>query len=90
MYLELLRRYRTVNIGKIGATEVDFCATDADGEHYYQVSLTVMDEHTLARELAPLQAIRDNHPKTLLTMDRIGNGNRDGIRQINLIDWLLA
>lgn len=45
---------------------------DPESDHYYQVSLTVMDEKTLARELHPLQSIDDNHPKTLLTMDRIG------------------
>lgn len=89
VYLELLRRHRTVNIGKVDTTEVDFHVSDAGDEHYYQVALTVMDERTLARELAPLQAIRDNHPKTLLTMDRIGTGNHDGIRHINLVDWLL-
>ena len=89
VYLELLRRSRTVSIGKIDATEVDFRTSDANGEHYYQVSLTVMGDRTLTRELAPLQAITDNHPKTLLTMDRIGNGNHDGIQQINLVDWLL-
>ncbi|MBT1162010.1 MULTISPECIES: ATP-binding protein [Bifidobacterium] len=89
IYLELLRRYKTVHIGKVGSTEVDFYTPDPEGDHYYQVSLTVMDESTLARELRPLQTINDNHPKTLLTMDRIGNGNHAGIRQINIIDWLL-
>ena len=72
VYLELLRRHRTVHIGKVGSTEVDFYTPDPESDHYYQVSLTVMDEKTLARELHPLQSIDDNHPKTLLTMDRIG------------------
>ena len=72
VYLELLRRHRTVHIGKVGSTEVDFYTPDHESDHYYQVSLTVMDEKTLARELHPLQSIDDNHPKTLLTMDRIG------------------
>lgn len=89
IYLELLRRYQTVHIGKVGTSEVDFYTPDPQGDHYYQVSLTVMDESTLSRELRPLQSINDNHPKTLLTMDRIGNGNHTGIRQVNIIDWLL-
>ncbi|KFI96892.1 ATP-binding protein [Bifidobacterium stellenboschense] len=89
IYLELLRRYRTVHIGKVGTTEVDFYTPDPQGDRYYQVSLSVMDESTLSRELRPLQSINDNHPKTLLTMDRIGNGNHAGIKQINIIDWLL-
>lgn len=89
IYLELLRRHRTVHIGKVGATEVDFYTPGSQGDHYYQVSLSVMDESTLARELRPLRIIDDNHPKTLLTMDRIGNGNHAGIKQTNIIDWLL-
>lgn len=47
-------------------------------------------EKTLERELAPLQEIKDNYPKTLLTLDDIGNGaNYEGIKQMNVIDWLL-
>ena len=57
---------------------------------YYQVSASVLDEKTLARELAPLKEIKDNYPKTILTLDEIGNGtNYEGIKQINVIDWLL-
>ncbi|WEV65745.1 ATP-binding protein [Bifidobacterium sp. ESL0764] len=89
VYLELLRRYRNVSIGKTGNKEIDFCATDESGIHYFQVSQTVLDPSTLARELAPLQAVDDNHPKTLLTLDRIGIGDHDGIKQLNLLDWLL-
>ncbi|WEV63962.1 ATP-binding protein [Bifidobacterium sp. ESL0732] len=89
VYLELLRRYRTVSIGKIGTKEIDFCAADADGVHYFQVSQTVLDNATLERELAPLQGIDDNHPKTLLALDHIGNGNHNGIKQENLLGWLL-
>ncbi|WP_237743141.1 ATP-binding protein [Bifidobacterium bohemicum] len=84
-----MRRYPTVSVGKAGNKEIDFCATDADGVHYYQVSQTVLDSATLTRELEPLQSINDNHQKTLLTLDRIGNGDHNGIKQINLLDWLL-
>lgn len=90
VYLELLRRYRTVSVGKVDATEVDFVAENSDGPHYYQVSLSVLDERILQRELKPLQAIDDNYPKTLLTTDRIGGGSHNGIEQVNLIDWLLG
>ncbi len=90
VYLELLRRKNRVNIGKVAEKEVDFVATGMGETEYYQVCASVLDEHTLKRELAPLQAIRDNYPKTLLTLDEIGKGsNYDGIRQINMIDWLL-
>ena len=88
VYLELLRRYTNVSIGKWGAKEVDFVATDSRRTHYYQVAQTVLDPSTLERELAPLQALQDNHPKTLLTLDRMGLGDYQGIEHINLLDWL--
>jgi hypothetical protein len=49
----------------------------------------VLDDSTLERELAPLRGVRDNYPKYLLTLDDYA-GDHDGIRQINLIDWLAA
>ena len=89
VFLELLRRRYRVNIGKFSDKEVDFVAAGSNGITYYQVAASVLDESTLKRELYPLQKIRDNHPKFLLTLDEIGAGaNYDGIRQYNLIDWL--
>ncbi|MDR1355979.1 MAG: ATP-binding protein [Propionibacteriaceae bacterium] len=89
VYLELLRRGYTVNIGKSGRdTEVDFVAVRQSQPEYYQVSASVLDETTLARELAPLNQIRDNYPKHLLTLDDF-TLDHNGIRQTNLIDWLL-
>ncbi len=90
VYLELLRRKNRVNIGKLAEKEVDFVATNMNEVEYYQVSASVLDERTLERELAPLQEIKDNYSKTLLTLDDIGNGaNYEGIKQKNVIDWLL-
>ncbi len=90
VYLELSRRHSNVVIGKQDTKEVDFVAMDENGWHYYQVAQTVLDEQTLKRELEPLRAIDDNYPKTLLSLDTIGTGNSDGIKHINLINWLLA
>jgi len=88
VYLELLRRGYTVHIGKAGrGTEVDFVAVRDRQTEYYQVSATVLDEATLARELAPLTQIKDNYPKFLITLDDFA-GDHEGIAQINLIDWL--
>jgi predicted AAA+ superfamily ATPase len=90
VYLELLRRGYTVNIGKAGrGTETDFVAVKGGQTEYYQVSATVLDEHTLTRELASLRAIKDNYPKFLITLDDFG-GDHGGIVQKNLIDWLLG
>jgi predicted AAA+ superfamily ATPase len=91
VYFELLRRGYRVNIGKVAEKEVDFVAGNTDGIAYFQVSATVIEENTLRRELAPLEKIADNYPKTLLTLDEIGAGaNHNGIRQMNLLDWLLS
>ncbi len=90
VFLELNRRGHKVNVGKLADKEVDFVAVHTDGIEYYQVSASVLDKGTLLRELGPLQKIPDHHPKYLLTLDDImPNINHDGIRQMNLIDWLL-
>lgn len=90
VYLELIRRGYKVSVGKLLDKEVDFVATYKSEKLYVQVSATVLDENTLKRELSPLEQIRDNHPKLLLTLDTIGaNYNYDGIIKKNLIDWLL-
>jgi predicted AAA+ superfamily ATPase len=91
VYLELRRRRHKVSIGKLGESEVDFVAGSNDGIQYFQVAASVLDENTLNRELLPLKRIPDNHPKILLTMDTIPHrGNYSGIRQFNIIDWLLG
>ncbi|MFI3169582.1 MAG: ATP-binding protein [Faecalibacterium sp.] len=91
VYLELLRRGYDVSVGKLGDKEVDFIASTGKETIYLQVSVSVLDENTLKRELQLLQKINDNYPKMLLTLDRIGAGsNYDGILQHNLIDWLLG
>ncbi len=89
VYLELLRRGYEVYVGKIGGAEVDFIAVNQEGEEYYQVAQTVMTEETLQRELASLDAIRDHNPKYLLTMDFTPLTSYNGIKQINVLDWLM-
>ena len=90
VYLELIRRRYEVYVGKNDETEVDFVAIDENGmKEYYQVSLTVLDENTLKRELRPLQQIGDNYKKILLTMDKLPISSYDGIVQVNVIDWLI-
>ncbi len=89
VYLELLRRGYQVYVGKIGSFEVDFAVINNDGMEYYQVSKTVMDENTLERELRALQSIKDHNPKYLLTLDEVPPVSHNGIKQLNLIEWLL-
>ena len=89
VYLELLRRGYEVNIGKVGATEIDFIARKGDNVLYFQVTASMVEETTFEREMAPLKAISDNYPKTVITLDRYTLGNYEGIQVVNAIDWLL-
>ena len=89
VFLELLRRGHRVSSGRVGSQEVDF-VVEKDGETtYIQVAATVSDPRVLERELAPLRDIPDFHPRLLLTLDTIVPSSHDGIRQVNVLDWLL-
>ncbi len=89
VYLELIRRGYKVNIGKLGAKEVDFVAQKNGVIEYFQVSANVTDLTTFEREISPLRLIKDNYPKTILTLDKFSVGNYDGIVVEYVIDWLL-
>ena len=89
VYLELLRRGYEVYVGKDDENEVDFVAFNEKGEEYYQVSYTVRDEKKLERELKSLNNINDHNPKFLLTADFTPYTSHNGIKQINVFDWLL-
>ncbi len=90
VYLELRRRGYEVFVEQLPDNEVDFVAMNTEETVYYQVAATVLEEETLKRELAPLKKIQDNYPKYLLTLDEVfGNGDYDGIRRRNVLEWLL-
>jgi predicted AAA+ superfamily ATPase len=90
VYLELLRRGYRVYVGKVGEKEVDFVAESVNGTEYYQISETVRGAETLERELAPLEVIRDHNPKFLLTRDYEPTTSHNGIKQLNVLDWLMG
>ena len=90
VYLELLRRSDRLYTGKSNGKEVDFVQIDKNGyKNYYQVAWTAMGGETLSRELAPLNAIRDSNLKYLLTTDACSGDSYNGIRKLNVIDWLM-
>lgn len=89
VYLELIRRGYSVFVGKVDDTEIDFVAQNSLGNTYIQVSASVRDENTLKRELRPLQALNDNYPKILLTLDEDPDCDYNGIQKRNVLDWLL-
>lgn len=90
VYIELLRRGGDVYVGKVDNLEIDFIVMTQEGMEYYQVSETVRESSTLSRELAPFRQLSDSYPKYLLTMDMDPEGDYEGVRRINVIDWLLG
>ena len=90
VYFELLRRGYDVAIGKIDNQEVDFIATTADDKLYIQVTESMQSEDVRKRELSPLQKIRDNYEKIVLSLEPGLDASYDGIKSLNLVDWLLG
>ena len=76
-------------IGKVDQAEVDFSATRADDKLYVQVTESMTNEDTRSRELAPLQKIKDNYEKIVLSLDTGMDASYDGIKSLNLIDRLI-
>lgn len=88
VFLELARRGGEIYVGKVGDAEIDFVVINGIEKAYYQVSLSVRDEATMKRELAPLQSISDNYPKYILTLDNDPVVMHNGIKQQYALDWL--
>ena len=89
VYFELLRRGYDVAIGKVGNKEVDFIAVNATEKRYIQVTESMNDSATRERELVPLRSIRDNYEKVVIAGNCDNPMNRDGIKIIDLMDFLL-
>ena len=90
VYFELLRRNYKVYIGKFDNKEIDFIAEKQGEKLYIQVSENISDPKTKERELNILSSINDNFTKILLTMDVLHTGiTENGIKIVNIIDWLL-
>ena len=88
--LKKLRRGYDVSIGKIDNSEVDFIATNTNDKMYAQVTEAMTSEDVRKRELAPLQKISDNYEKIVLSLNPGMDSSYDGIKSINLIDWLIS
>jgi len=95
IYLELNQRYKSVLVGKLGNHTIDFvCSGDTSSgcakRHYYQIVSNPFDARAERDKIPPLLEIRDNHPKTLLTLEKTEADCVEGIRCEHVIDWLLA
>ncbi len=89
VYLELLRRGYKVNIGKTLNGEVDFIAENMNEIKYYQVTQSLLNKEVRDREINSLESIKDNYEKNIITMDKSINKDYNGIKVINIIDFLL-
>lgn len=90
VYLELLRRGYRVYVGKSETKEIDFVAIGKKETRYFQVTETLFDKATLQREVAPFYSTPDFFEKTIITADKTYVSNANGIKIVNLIDFLLS
>lgn len=90
VYLELKRRGYDVYIGKIKDKEIDFVATKQNEKIYVQVTQEIKSEKTQKREYEQLLEIRDNYPKYVVMADDFAGGNYEGIKTMNIVDFLLS
>ncbi len=89
VFLELCRNDYKISVGKLGNKEVDFIAEKEDKRIYIQVTYMMSDPKTVEREFSVLEAIRDNHPKFVISLDPLKINRESGIKHINLYDFLL-
>lgn len=89
VYLHLLRMGYKVYVGQLHKTEIDFVAEKSGSTVYVQVAYLLASQETINREFGNLKLIDDNHPKYVISLDRMmGDVNADGIRHIYLRDFL--
>lgn len=79
----------SVSVGRFGKFECDFILRGIDMQYaYIQVAYTIaQSKETMEREYRPLESVRDNYPKYLVTTDYLLQ-QRNGIKHINLIDFI--
>jgi len=87
--MELLFRGKKVAVGKIGENEIDFIVMGLETREYYQVTMSLQEPNVKEREVRSLKMVKDNFPKTIITLQRYPSNYIDGIRVVSLVDFLL-
>ncbi len=90
VFIELKKRGYKISIGQLGESEVDFIVEKEDTKVYLQVTYLLSSQETIEREYAVLIKIKDNYPKYVISLDKISIPEKDGIKHLNLFDFLLS
>jgi len=89
IYIELKKRGYKIQLGQIGTREIDFIIEKEGKKAYLQVAYLLASEATIEREFGALEIVNDNYPKYVLSLDKNFPGDRNGIKHLNIIEFLL-
>lgn len=90
VYNHLLFRGYQVQVGNLGALEIDFVAQRGGEKLYVQVALSINEPQTMEREFGNLKKIGDNFPKMVITLDAFEGNTHEGIIATDLRSFLLT